>query len=658
MTGVDGVHTTTCPLDCPDTCSLAVEVVDGRITTVDAAPGNPLTAGFICQKVKHHARRVYAPERVLTPLVRTGPKGAGEFQAASWDEALDLVVARMRDAIDRSGPASIVPYLYSSSAPALQTVLPDRFFGRLRASYVLDTICAATHAAAYEWMFDAMPSADPFDVEHAGLVLVWGANPAIANTHFPPLVRRAQDRGAKLVVVDPRRTGFARSADVHLAVRPGTDVALALAVARELFAADLVERSAVEPLVDDLDAYLAAAEEWTLDRAAEVCGVTPAAIAALAADLARVHPVFVRVGWGVERNRNGGSACAAVFALPVLAGGLGRLGGGVMASLSGSAPLSVQVRDPAVPPDAPRRRRLNMNEIGRFLTDPATDPPVRVLFVIGANPAVMAPNQTLVLEGLARDDLFTVVHEQVLTDTARFADVVLPATTHFEADDLSDSYGSFTLQPVRAVIDRVGESVTNNELAAMLAVRFGFDPASYDADPAHYVPASVADDGDAWTHRVIHEPGTQVQLRDTFPTTPSGKVRLTGFPGLGVPRYRPLDSQFPLTLISPATAKTINSMFAEFDPPEAVLRVHPDDAETRAIVDGALVRVWNDRAELSVRAVLDDTLRPGVVAMPKGLWRRDVPGGLTVNAFAPDDLSDLAGGATFNDARVDITPAG
>ena len=267
---------TACPLDCPDTCSLTATVDDGRLVGVDAGDGNPLTDGFICQKVKHHARRVYAPERVLTPLVRTGPKGAGEFRPASWDEALDLVAERMRDAAARFGAESVVPYVYNSSAPAMQSLVTDRFFGRFGASRVDDTICAATHGKAWEEMFGNMLSADPRDVVHARLIVVWGANPTVSNVHFPPLVNRARRAGARLVVVDPRRTAMARRADRHLAPRPGTDVVLALAMAAHLERAGLVDRAFLEQHTQGAEEFLDAARPWTPEVAEAICGV-PAA---------------------------------------------------------------------------------------------------------------------------------------------------------------------------------------------------------------------------------------------------------------------------------------------------------------------------------------------------------------------------------------------
>lgn len=642
---------TACPLDCPDTCSLAVTVDDGRLTAVDAAPGNPVTAGFICQKVKHHPRRVYAPERLMTPLVRSGPKGAGEFRSASWDEALDLIVARLTETIDRHGPAAVVPYLYNSSTGASQGALTDRLFRRLGASRVIHTICALTNAVARYSTYASLPSADPRDVVHARHVIVWGANPTISNVHFPPLVARATKAGARLTVVDPRATGIAKRADRHLAIRPGTDVILAYALARELARRGALATEFLAEHAEGVEAFLAAADEWTVERAAAECGVAAEAIASFAVDLAEIRPTFLRVGWGLERNRNGGSGCAAVYALPVLAGHFAEPGSGVMYSLSEATPYDLDARDPDTPQELRRGRQVNMNTFGRLLTDPGDEPAVHFLYVEGNNLAVTNPAQVRVLDGLSRDDLFTVVHDQVLTDSARYADIVLPATTHFEARDVAGSYGTYTFQELPAVIDRVGESRTNNEVAAALAARLGLPAERYDASESATVDAGVTDNGGARGARELRAEGTTVQFRDVFP---GGKLQLANLPGIGVPRYRPLDDPYPLTLLTPATHKTINSMFGEFQEADTTVRIHPDDAAARGLDDGDRAVVRNDLAALTAAVTIDADLRPGVVSMPKGLWCRDFAERLTPNALCPDTLSDLGEGACFNDARVEV----
>ncbi len=651
-------HLTACPLDCPDTCSTEVTVTDGRIVKVDAAPGNPFTDGFICQKVKHHARRVYAPERLMTPLVRTGPKGAGEFRAATWDEALDLIVDRLRAAESGAGPESVVPYIYNSSAPVLQDEPGERLWRRFGASRVRHTVCAATFGAAYRSVFGDMLSADPLDVVHSRLIVVWGANPTVSNIHFAPLVTRAQkEHGARVVVVDPRATASAKRADLHLAVRPGTDVVLAYAVAHELATRDLVDRAFLDAHAHGAEAFLAAAAQFPVVVAADVCDVPAAAISELAMLLGTIRPALVRAGWGLERNRNGGSACAAVFSLPVLAGQFGVPGSGVVASLGSATPLAWDAREPDTPPERRATRAFNMNTFGAALCDPTLDPPIEVLFVQGSNLAVTNPDQGAVLRGLAREDLFTVVHDQVLTDTARFADVVLPATTHFETHDLAGSYGSFTLQELPAVIDRVGESRSNNEVAAELARRMGYDLTRFTIGRNEILDRCRKDDGVYTGARPTRPAGGTVQFRDTFPSHDGGRAHLADIPTLGVPKYQPLEDSFPLTLLTPATPKTINSMFGEFQPADPSVRMHPADAAARGLAGGQEVRVHNARASISTVVAYDASLRRGVVTMPKGSWCRDFAEGMTANTLVPDTLSDLAGGACFNDARVEVSPA-
>jgi anaerobic selenocysteine-containing dehydrogenase len=645
---------TACPLDCPDTCSLTVTVDEGRLVAVDAAPGNPITDGFICQKVKHHPERVYSPERIMTPLLRTGPKGSGQFREVSWDEALDHVASKLTATIEAHGPQAVVPYLYNSSTGSAQRALTDRLFRRLGASRVDHTICALTNAIARVCTYGDLISADPRDVVHARHVVIWGANPTIANVHFPPLVTQAMKAGARLTVIDPRATGIAKRADRHLAIRPGTDVVLGYALARELDHNGGLAADFLHDHVDGVDEYLAAADEWSVARAAQVCGIAEADIRELATDLATIRPTFWRVGWGLERNRNGGSGCASVFALPVLAGHFGEPGAGVMYSTSESIPHELDARDPETPKALRSARHVNMNTFGRLLTEPGDELPVHFLYVEGNNLAATNPAQATVHEGLARDDLFTVVHDQVLTDTARFADVVLPATTHFEVRDVAGSYGSYWFQEMPAVIDRVGESRTNNEVAAALAIRLGLPATTYDASEAATVDAGVTDGGGAIGPRETRAAGTTVQFRDVFP---AGKLHLAGLVDIGVPRYEALEDAYPLTLLTPATHKTINSMFGEFQTTDTTVHVHPADAGERGLVTGDAVTVHNDRASIATTVTVDPDLRPGVVSMPKGLWCKDFEGGFTPNALCPDTLSDLGGGACFNDARVDVRPS-
>ena len=653
------VHRTACPLDCPDTCTLDVTVDNGRLIAVDAAPageGNPLTDGWICQKVKFHPRRVYAPERVLTPLIRTGPKGAGEFRPASWDEALDLIASQMTTAIETVGPNGVVPYLYSSSAAVLASGgLTPMLFARMGAPDVTHTICAATAGAAKQQIFGEMLSADPLDLPHARLVVIWGANPTASNTHLLPLITKAKQNGATIVVIDPRQTGAAHRANMHVAVMPGTDVALAYAIARILDETGRVNRAFCDAHATGVDEFLAAAGEWTVERAAEVCGIEADQIRALAELIATTQPATLRMGWGLERNRNGGSCWLAPSALWVLAGHFGQLGSGVIYSTGGASPFDLSRLWTSSDPRPPQTK-LSMNEVGpAVLGELRTwSTATNVLFIQGANPANTAVDQGTMLRALARDDLFTVVHDQVMTDTAEWADVVLPATTHFEADDVVGSYGSFTFQPMPAVIGRVGESRTNNEVASGLAKRLGYTDPAFTMTTAELVALATTDGRDNEPRRTRDAGGT-VQFRDTFPSHVGGKACLHLPDGeLPLPQYRALDSPFPLTLISPASSRMITSMFGEFNAPEAAIAMHPTDAEARGIADGAAVTVKNASGEISLVARIGGGMRPGVCMIPKGIWLRDFRDRRSVNLLVPRGSADLAGGACFNDARVDV----
>jgi len=652
---------TACPLDCPDACSLEVTLTLGRITKVDAAPvdekSNPLTDGWICKKVKHHADRVYSPERIMTPLIRVGAKGSGEFREATWDEALDLVAVKIKTAIAEHGVDSVLPYLYNSSSSKLEAkYLMPHLFARLGAPDILHTICAETYGAAWDQMFGEMLSIDTLDVVDAKLVVVWGANPAISGTHLLPLLAKVQKAGGKLVVVDPRRTGTASRSDLHLAIRPGTDVVLAYALANEFARTGKIDEGFLAAHTLGSGEFLAEAKKYSLEDASRICDLPVGQIRELFELIAGSGPAVLRMGYGPERNRNGGSGVLAVLGLWLIAGHFGTQGSGILASASDGFSIDVHASWPEGT-TRPKRRELNMNHVGRVLRGERDAWPVdaKVLLVQGANPAVTAVDQAGMLAGLMREEIFVVVHDQVMTDTAKFADVVLPATTHFEVHDLVGSYGSYTAQVIEPVIDRVGESRTNNEFAADLAVRLGFGAEEFDGSPAA-IAARIAGQRDRSVK--LREVGTTVQFKDTFPTFGDRKARLYSPDSeLPLPKFREIDEKYPLVLISPATSHTINSMFADTDPPRIAISMNPKDAARRNLKDSTRVRVHNDSAELEIDLVVDESIRPGVCFIPKGLWLRATSSGMTANAFAPDDLSDLAGGACFNDARVEVTVA-
>jgi anaerobic selenocysteine-containing dehydrogenase len=655
---------TACPLDCPDSCSLTVSLSDGRVVALDGGDANPVTAGYICGKVRRFAERMYGPDRLLRPGFRLGPPGSGEFRWVSWDEALGRVADAMREARDRWGAESVLPFCYGGSNGLLtQDTTDARLFRRFGASRLARTLCASTTGAASQSLYGKMPSVTYADYVHAKLIVVWGANPSVSGIHLVPFIREAQRAGAALVVVDPRSTPLARLADLHLEVRPGSDVAVALAMHRHLFESGLADAAFLEQHTTGAGRLRERARGWTFDRAAEVAGVSAERLASLAGMYAAASPALIRCGWGLERNRNGGSAAAAILALPAVAGKFGVRGGGFTLSNSGSWGIT---KTWIGAEEAPARL-VNMNHLGRMLTEPV-DPPVNVLFVYNCNPLATVPHQNLVRKGLERDDLTTIVFDQVMTDTARYADIVLPATTFLEQYDFARAYGPISLQMVRPVVDAIGEARPNVEVFAELEARLGLDQAGEPRDELDMMlrvidglPGGI---GDAIRADVPAAPpfGTApVQFADVFPRTPDGKVHLfpedldRGAP-MGLYAYQPdpATARFPLALISPSNDKAISSSLYELVRRTAALTLHPEDAHERSIAEGDTVRVFNDLGSVTCHAAVSPTLRPGTVALPKGLWSRHTLNGSTANALTPDTLSDLGAGACFNDARVQV----
>jgi anaerobic selenocysteine-containing dehydrogenase len=433
-------------------------------------------------------------------------------------------------------------------------------------------------------------------------------------------------------------------------------VVLAYALSNELARAGKVATQFLESHTTGSKEFLAAASKYTLEDASKICDVSLDKIRELFDLIVNTKPAVLRMGYGPERNRNGGSSVLAVLGLWLVAGHFGTTGSGILASTSDG--FSIDVRAPW-PKDVarPTQRTLNMNHVGRVLRGDAGAWPVKakVFLIQGANPAVTAVDQVGMLAGLANEEVFTVVHDQVMTDTAKFADVVLPATTHFEVHDLVGSYGSYTAQVISPVIERVGESRTNNELAAALAIRLGFSADEFNGDP-QFIADRIAEQK---KHSLqLRKVGTTVQFKDTWPTFSDKRARLfVADSELPLPQYRESEKKYPLVLISPATSHTINSMFADTDPPRVAISMNPQDAAQRKLTDAQRVIVRNDVASIEIDLVIDETMRPGVCFIPKGLWMRATQTGLTSNAFAPDDLNDLASGACFNDARVEVTVA-
>lgn len=658
---------TACPLDCPDACTLDVTVEKGRVVKIDGATVNPVTRGYICAKVRRFGERVYGEDRLLYPAIRKSHKGQGTFSRVTWDEALDHIAERMERIRDTTGAEAILPFCYGGSNGLLTQDTNDAtLFRGFGTSRLARTVCAAPTGAANQALYGKMPGVTYADYVHAQLIVLWGVNPAASGIHLIPYIREARKRGAKLVVVDPRTTALARQADLHLAPRPGTDLPIALAVHRYLFDRGAIDERFLAEHTRGADELRARANEWTIARAAAEAAVDPEILERFAELYRASSPALVRCGWGLERNRNGGSAAAAVLALPAIGGKFGVRGGGF--SMSNSTALGIKSAAWMDDTPEPSTRLVNMNHLGRALTE-FKDPPVEMLFVYNCNPLATMPDQNRVLEGLKREDLFTVVYEQVFTDTARYADVLLPATTFLENYDIAKAYGPISLELVRPVIEPVGEARANAEVFSDLAARLGIGEPEEETDTllriARRLPAELGRELLESGSATPPFGGTPIQFVDVFPLTPDRKIDL--FPAAlnasapaGFYGYQPdpASAKYPLALISPASEKSVSSTLAELRQRPAVLQMNPADARARGLATDDPVRVFNDLGEVQCPVALNPDIRPGTVSLPKGLWRKSTYNGSTSNALVPDSLTDVGGGACFNDARVQVASLG
>jgi len=667
-----------CPLDCPDTCSLTVTVEDDRIVAIRGSHANPYTGGVLCAKVPEaYPAFVHGAGRLRTPLRRVGAKGEGRFARITWAEALDLVHERFAAVVAEHGPQAILPLNYAGPHGMLAGGSMDlRFFHKLGAS-LLDRrpLCGGIRTEAWVGTFGSVPGIRPEQLAHARLIIVWGNNVTWSNLHLMPLINRARKAGARLVVVDPRRTVIARRADLHIALRPGTDVLLAWAVAAELERRDGIDRAFVERHVEGFEEFMALARRWSVSEAARVCGVSEGDIRALAEWYQALAPAAISVGNGLERNQNGGSGIRAIFALPALGGKFGVPGGGLVNGASFAFPKTPRrLARPDLVPEG--TRTLNIIDVGRHLLDASLVPPIKAVFIYNHNPVVVHPDQNRLRRGLEREDLFVVGSDVVMTDSLAYADVVLPACSHFEHADLYPAYGQHWLQRAEPVIPPQGEALPNTEIFRRLAARFGFTDPIFRASDAELMDDALDPDDRRLagvrpstlpTDRALAmtlDGEDAVMFGNVFPKTPSGKVELASTYlerkyGARLPSWRPVESRYPLALISPASDRRITSTFGGLHvgdgPPP--LEMHPDDARARGLHDGMRVRVWNDLGEIRLPLRISDAVVRGVVATLKGAWLATSERGQTVSALCPAHHADISEGACFNDARVEVAAA-
>lgn len=627
---------------------------------VDGDRRGPITDGFVCGKVRKIADHLYGPDRILHPTIR------GE--RATWDEALDHIARRLGEIRERHGGAAILPYHYGGSNGWLtEGALATRFFRRLRASNLDRTYCASATSAAQGGLVGAMPGIVLEDYAHAKLIVVWGTNPHATGIHLVPVIERAREAGATLVVVDPRATPLARRADLHIPVRPGTDLPVALAIIHALFERGHADLAFLDRHAAEVDLLRERAARWSLDAAAREANIEPALLDRFVELYAAASPAAIRIGYGPERNRNGGSAIAAIMAIAAVGGKFGVRGGGFTMSNGDSARW--RVTPEAAINEAPTSvRHVNMGNLASALAT-LSDPPIQAVFVYNCNPAATAPDQAAVLEQLRRDDVFVVCHDQVWTDTAKLADVVLPSTAFLEHREVSRGYGTMRLYDSRPVATPPGEARSNNQVFGALLERMGLAKPGEPTTDDELVAAIFA------SHPAGAELRTQLDERgiavpsvgahpipfvDVFPSHPDRKIHLVPGPldreanGLYIYKPDPRTDEFPLALISPALATQISSTFGQLRTAPGQLEMSAADAAARGIATGDAVRIWNARGEFRCTAKITSELQPGVCLLPKGLWHKHMQNGRTANVVIPEGFADLGGQVAWNDARVDV----
>lgn len=697
-----------CPHDCPDTCAMLVTVEDGRAVKVQGDPDHPFTQGGLCVKVNNYTDRAYSPERVLHPLRRVGPKGGGRFERVTWDDALDEIAGRLQGIVAEHGPQAVMPCSYLGTEGILNGMnVGDAFFNRLGATIAERTYCDSGSCTAYFMTLGPTPGMDPESFVHARYIVIWACNMISTNLHMWPFVAEAQRRGAKVVVIDPVRHRTARHADWHIPIRPGTDAALALGMMHVIIEEDLVDHDYVDRYTAGFEELRERVRQYPPEKVAEITGVPAEDVRTLAREYATSQPSAIRIGVAIERHAGGGQTVRAVACLPALVGAWRRPGGGILQLPIWAFPVKW---DAFMRPDfiRPGTRVVNQFRLGPALTgELGLDPPIKALFVYNTNPVVVCPDQDRLVAGLRREDLFTVVSEQFLTDTAELADLVLPATTQLEQLDLMFSWGHLYLSLNQPAIAPLGEAVPNTELFRRLAARMGFDDDCFRRTDEEMVENAIdwsapALQGitldrlkrDGYARLAVGSPdGYAPHAEGAFPT-PSGKCEFFASAAAGgnfvLPLFRqgsnefqpgtPVDplpsfvppnespatnpelaARYPLNLLSPKAHAFLNSSYGNLAAQrraqgEPSLVIHPDDAGPRDIGDGQRVRVFNDRGTIVADAVVSEDVRPGVVLTNMGHWRKLSLAPSTVNAINAPAFADLGNAPTFSDTLVQVEP--
>lgn len=680
-----------CPHDCPDTCAMLVTVENGRAVRVAGDPEHPFTRGFLCTKVNRYVERTYHPDRLLHPLRRVGPKGAGRFARIGWDEAIAEIADRL-GAIARSpdGPQAILPYSYAGTMGLVQgSSLDRRFFHLLGASLLDRTICSMAGTVGMRMSLGANIGADAEGIPESDLVLLWGTNTLTSNPHLWPFVLEARSRGTPIIAIDPLRTRTAAQCDDWIAIRPGTDAALALGIMHVTFAQGLEDRDYLARHTLGEEQLRARVVEYSPDRVERITGIAAAKIVELAERYGRSRAAFIRVNYGLQRHAGGGMAVRTIACLPAITGHWRRPGGGVQLSTSANFQFNKQALER--PDLSPPVRTINMIRLGEALTTHDAGvggPPVRAIVVYNSNPAAVAPDRNAVLRGLAREDLFTVVLEHFQTDTADWADIVLPATTQLEHWDIHFSYGHHYVTLNQPSISPVGEAKPNSEVFRMLAARMKLDPAQFADDDLALIRQALDTNAEKLRGVTLDALMERGWARLNVPTpylpfaegkflTPSGKCELYSermaqmgldpLPSFTAPYEFPenvpeLAARYPLTLISSPAHQFLNSTFVNIGAlrraarePECVL--HPRDAERRAIPSGARVVIRNDRGAFTAVARVEESIREGVVWAPSIWWGKFAADGANANQTTSQRETDLGHGPVFYDNLVEVSLA-
>ncbi|MDQ2844206.1 MAG: molybdopterin-dependent oxidoreductase [Acidobacteriota bacterium] len=679
------VRRSVCALDCPDCCSLLVDVDEnGAGSRLRGDPNHPVTQGFLCGKVARYLEREYSPHRLLYPQRRIGAKGEGRFTRITWDEALDEIAARFKTISHEHGSEAILPYSYGGSMGQLiANGMDRRFFHRLGASRLDRTICATTGGAGLIAALGMKYGTEPEQFRHSKLILAWGANILATNVHLWPFIVEARRNGARLYTIDPVRHKTGDLADKHFPIQPGTDAALALGLMHVIIRERLHDADYVDRYTDGFDGLASKAAEFTPAQVAELTGIAADEIVSLAREYATTRPAVIRVNYGMQRSERGGMGMRLIAYLPALTGSWREKGGGLQLTTSGAFHLNeatLQKPDLQFAALGREARLVNMSQLGTALNE-TRDPAVHALFVYCSNPAAIAPDQNSVRRGLAREDLFTVVLEQVRTDTADYSDLLLPATTFLEHTDLYTAYGHYYLQLARPALKAPGECRSNVQVFRELAKRMGFAEPCFDESdddmirgaldsPHPFLKGITLERLDAeGSIRLNLSPDGEAFLpfaNGNFGTA-SGKCEFQAETiGYAPPTEsrggdEDLRSRYPLELVSPKNRNNVNSTFGDRDEQDretSIATLHPQDASQRSIANGDAIRIFNARGSCFMRTSVSDKVMRGVVSVPSTRWARNSPLGSNINALTSQRLTDMGRGATFYSCLVQVEKAG